>query len=124
MEIDDKSPPGSWRDLPDWMVRRWASQQERERWSRFADIGCLACRKKGVYNPQVDVHHLLSGGRRRGHDASVPLCAYHHRGVGIHPEMGPSLAHGSKPFHAEFGSDDELLELTDKLLEESRCRKV
>ena len=32
---------------------------------------------------------------------------------------GPSLANGSKPFHAVFGSDDELLELTNKRLTES-----
>jgi hypothetical protein len=30
--------------------------------------------------------------------------------------FGPSVATGSKPFHAMYGSDDELLEFQDALL--------
>ena len=35
--------------------------------------------------------------------------------------FGPSLAHGSKPFHAAFGSDDELLARVNELLAQRRA---
>lgn len=65
-----------------------------------------------------DAHHTLSGGRRRGHSATLGLCPWHHRGV--RPErfatdakaiaaLGPSLAGGSKPFRAVYGTDDDLM---------------
>lgn len=74
-----------------------------------------------------DYHHLLSGGRRRGHLFGVCLCPWHHRAVldwGMtHHEMrehyGPSLAEGSKPFHETFGSDDALLAKQSELLGEA-----
>lgn len=76
-----------------------------------------------------DYHHLLSGGRRIGHMAGVCLCAWHHRAVpdwGCSPQemrehYGPSLAEGSKPFHAAFGSDAELLAKQSELLGEQEA---
>lgn len=67
-----------------------------------------------------DAHHVLSGGKRRGHLYTLGLCPWHHRGIcpGIYPgtaaatrALGPSLANGSKPFHDTYGTDDQLLEL-------------
>lgn len=74
--------------------------------------------------PGGDYHHLLSGGIRRGHLFGVCLCAWHHRGVpewgmshrSMRDDYGPSLAEGSKPFHAAFGSDAELLAYQNALL--------
>lgn len=85
---------------------------------RFQEIGCVACRKMGYFS-LADVHHLLSGGRRRGHDFTIPLCPWHHRGIEPPPvDVGPSLANGSKPFRAAFGSDDELLAEVNRLIGE------
>lgn len=88
---------------------------------------CLACRIFhneffGSYG--VDAHHLLSGGRRRGHLFTIGLCAWHHRGVPNEPNspeamrayFGPSLMDGSKRFHEAYGSDDALLELQRALI--------
>lgn len=94
---------------------------------------CVACELRrdhadcpGAYyvTPGGDYHHLLSGGIRRGHMFGVCLCPWHHRGLtdwGVpHQDMrdyyGPSLAEGSKPFHAAFGSDDDLLTKQAELL--------
>jgi hypothetical protein len=73
----------------------------------------------------IEVHHLISGNKRRGHLFTIPLGAYHHRGVrpmnftqaGTVLTFGPSLALNSKIFRERFGSDDELLARTNKLLE-------
>lgn len=78
---------------------------------------CMACAQRGIDltgQGLVQWHHLKG---RKHHDLTIGLCYWHHQ-AGLfwghsHDEMreryGPSLAEGSKPFHAEFGSDDELL---------------
>ena len=82
---------------------------------------CVAC----GFPPPCDAHHLLSGGRRRGHMFTIGLCVYCHRG---HPwagrtgrwmraNHGPSLMDGSKLFHATYGDDETLLQKQERLLE-------
>lgn len=67
--------------------------------------------------PMSEAHHLLSGGIRIGHAATVPLCPYHHRDRLIVTDwdraehrrrLGPSLEAGSVPFHQRFGDDAAL----------------
>lgn len=86
--------------------------------------GCIACRKyRGLISP-AEVHHLTVGGRhgqkRRGHDFTVGLCAWHHRGEGVlqelEPRLGPSYARTPRLFRETFGQDDELLAYQNDLL--------
>ena len=71
-----------------------------------------------------DYHHLKSGNIRRGHRYGINLCGWHHVRQPIagmsHAETankyGPSLMDGSRLFHAEYGSDDELLKMQDELI--------
>lgn len=85
--------------------------------------GCLCCIAKGYPHdpdgPMVEAHHLLEGGLRIGHEDTIGLCLWHHKGqiyvegwdIDQHREwLGPSLAEGSVTFNAEWGSDDFLLE--------------
>lgn len=85
---------------------------------------CLACFiHDGSIRNGCDAHHLLSGGRRIGHLATIGLCEWHHRGmadpdawlVNVRHNFGPSLMDGSKLFHAAYGSDAELLELQKRI---------
>lgn len=99
------------------------TKADRKRFDAFRRIGCIACRTEGLPITPADVHHLLSGGRRRGHRYTIPLCAWHHRAVTFNGERedmtltaGPSLANGSRAFHARYGSDAELLAYTDDLI--------
>jgi Recombination enhancement, RecA-dependent nuclease len=97
---------------------------EVERFEKLQILGCICCRQLKVNGRSGEVHHLLSGNKRRGHEYTILLCAYHHRSVTSLPkakaieEYGPSLADGSKPFHARFGDDQFLLDKTNELL---RC---
>lgn len=83
------------------------------------DLGLVPTRQ------HVELHHLNGGGhhgqKRRGDDFTIPLCVWHHRGLGIAKLMtavhGPSWAKGSKPFRAVYGTDDELLALVNSLIE-------
>lgn len=107
-----------------------ATAAQKRRFLRFQDIGCIACRKLGFRDVPAQAHHLLDGGRRRGHDATIPLCPWHHQGQppeaftmlqAIHL-LGPSLALSSRLFREKFGSDDELLAETDRLIAEAEAR--
>jgi hypothetical protein len=84
---------------------------------RFRHIGCIACWLLGQPMTPYDVQHLLSGGVRRGHMATIPLCPAHHRGVNFSPSLHlASVARGPKTFREVFGSDDELLSLAERLI--------
>jgi hypothetical protein len=97
---------------------------DRARFEAIRDLGCIACSIEQIPQPnQTEIHHLLSGGRRRGHAYSIPLCAWHHRGEtspGIKPSAmtachGPSLRLASRDFHETYGSDDKLLAQVNEL---------
>lgn len=99
------------------------------RFERFVEIGCVACDQDGRYNFNTEVHHLnehgLAGKKRRGDEYTVPLCAWHHRGVPpigknttwAKEFMGPSFALHKLAFRERYGTDDELLQATNKQLE-------
>jgi hypothetical protein len=82
-------------------------------------FGCCACRRRGLWRA-AEIHHLVDKGTRKlsgGHDAVLPLCAWHHRGVPdlgvrrivMERVLGPSMALEKRAFVEEFGSERELL---------------
>lgn len=101
------------------------SRRDLSRFDQLQRIGCIACHILGVHS-QADVHHVLTGGRRTGHQDTIPLCPYHHRGVigcvmGVTNgapsfDPGPSLADGSKPFHKFFGTQQALLAKVNEMM--------
>jgi len=86
------------------------------------DAGCVACLLRGHPRQPGEIHHLLSGGRRRGHEFSVCLCPGHHRAVCDLPYKewkeihGPSLAKEPRKFKEEFGDDEFLLEIQENIV--------
>jgi hypothetical protein len=113
-----------------------ATKAQRERWAAMRARGCVACHLNMVdhglarasYGRDLEIHHLLSGGRRRGHDATVCLCHYHHQakrlvfadtGYMEHARIyGPSLERESRRFTEFYGTDDQLLEYQNRLVEQ------
>jgi hypothetical protein len=97
---------------------------QSERFGQIKAGRCVACWKRGMVTIGCDAHHLLSGGLRIGHEATVALCAWHHRAVPFDGETpprmrmlyGPSLMDGSKTFRAAYGTDEELLQLQEQML--------
>lgn len=92
---------------------------------RVKRAGCVCCIAQGYPHdpdgPMAEAHHLLSGGIRRGHGKTVGLCPFHHRGQSYlqgwtladhRARLGPSLMDGSDTFHAHFGDDDTLEQMT------------
>jgi hypothetical protein len=91
-------------------------------------IGCICCRKEGMGAVPCEVHHLneggVHGGRRRGHDDTIGLCGWHHRGVcregwsieDMAASYGPSWHHHATAFTERYGGDDLLLQYQNELL--------
>ena len=85
---------------------------------------CMACMQRGINmtgSGYVQWHH--TAGKNR-HDLTCGLCMWHHMArpmfglshAQLRAQYGPSLAEGSKPFHAEFGSNEHLLQLQNNYL--------
>jgi len=110
--------------------KKAATVSQRSRWDLLRDYGCICCRKKGLIR-HPEIHHLLSGGRRMGHDHTIPLCPWHHRGEPMTIDstkktteawLGPSLAESLIRFNHIFGSETELLLEVNKWLARSAAR--
>lgn len=91
------------------------------RFDRLSEVGCICCRRHG-YKVAPEIHHLVEGMRRLGDDYTIPLCAYHHRGVGmslsaIENIFGPSRHHdGRRAFEKHWGTEKELLAEVNDLI--------
>lgn len=108
---------------------RAMTQAESARITSIKAKGCLACLQLGYTwdenAPQPDAHHLLSGGIRVGHDATVALCKWHHSSRLVVDgwdalthlfQLGPSLLQHPARFKKQFGDDDSLLKMQEEVL--------
>lgn len=105
--------------------RMKATKAEQERYRKLKEMGCIVTRLYfGKWAP-AEIHHLTEGGRRLGNMKTIPLTGWLHRA--ILPEScktafeatikhGPSL-HTKRAFVEAFGTELELLEQVNKLLE-------
>jgi hypothetical protein len=109
------------------------TKAQQLRLDRIHAMSCLACEKEHVIQPlPTEAHHLVDKGTRKhsgGHDATIPLCRWHHRGVVVeymssremHLVYGPSFACRKKEFIACYGTERELLALTDERLKQDEA---
>lgn len=92
------------------------TKADARRFLKLVELGCIACRLAGSGYRAPDIHHVLRGGRRIGHQATLPLCPEHHRFPSTGTVVGPSLADGSKVFEAKWGTQIKLLAEVNKLI--------
>jgi hypothetical protein len=103
------------------------SAAQRRRLDAISKMVCVACSIAGQRQPnRTEVHHLVDRGSRRlsgGHDATIGLCGWHHRGaIPPRPKMqlarAPSMALQKRAFVERYGTERDMLAITDrKLLE-------
>lgn len=82
---------------------------ERQHLGKVAAIGCIICRMP------AEIHHVRTGmgmGQRNTNFNVIPLCHKHHR-TGGH---GVALHAGKKTFEAKFGTEKELLEKVNEMI--------
>lgn len=107
--------------------------EHRERFAVMQELGCLISRVFfGRPETQGTVHHILDGGRRIGHHATLYLAPWYHLGqpplvrrAGELRQLsvqeathtyGPSLYHDREAFERRFGTERELLAAQDELI--------
>ena len=103
-----------------------ATKDEQARYDRLKELPCIACHLSGFSKMcgKHEIQHFTAGGRRIGNDKTIPLGAWHHRGVildgmsGYEMEeyFGPSFGKSRRQFEAHFGSEEFLLAETNKLI--------
>lgn len=90
--------------------------EEKAFWSRLAALGCIACMKDGIYQPEVSIHHVDGRTKPGCHMRVLPLCAGHHQDgtgenktlIAIHPWKAR--------FEKIYGTQEELMDMCTELL--------
>lgn len=103
------------------------TKAESVRFDKLKALGCVACRLDGNGRDGMEpqIHHFLSGNKRIGHAATVPLCYWHHNGLpydGVPSEwflktLGPSFHKHTRAFRAKYGQDADLLALVNSMID-------
>lgn len=90
------------------MKGRSATLAQKHYHGLLADLGCIACRKDGVHNPLVSIHHIDGRTKPAAHWLVLPLCSGHHQDgtgaqglIAVHPWKGQ--------FEARYGPQLGLL---------------
>ena len=89
--------------------QRAVTADEKALWYRLAALGCVACMREGVFEPDVSIHHVDGRTKPGCHQQVLPLCASHHQdGTGKNPHY--IAVHPWKArFEARFGTQQELM---------------
>lgn len=84
------------------------TKSEKLFWSKAAAYGCIACKKDGINNSEVSIHHIDGRTKPGAHSKILPLCAGHHQDgtgwpglIAVHPWKAR--------FEAQYGTQNELL---------------
>lgn len=97
------------------MKGRTPTRDEREHMDRVREIGCIVCREfHGELSP-AEIHHLDGKTKPGAHFKVLPLCTLHHRG-GVDVPACTSRHPYKARFEERYGSEEELLELVEKVL--------
>lgn len=73
------------------------------------NVGCIACRKMGVFNDWVSIHHIIGRSRTNAHWLALPLCAGHHQ-AGTGQDTSMVAVHPYKAqFEDAFGRQEDLV---------------
>ena len=105
------------------------TKAQAARFDAILETGCVVAHSLGLGYVPCEIHHLTVGGRhgqkRRGHDYTIGLNPWSHRGVPFggmsaarcEELFGPSYARQPRRFRDEIGSDEYLLAVQNTLIE-------
>lgn len=95
------------------MKGRAPNKSEKQFHDSMAQIGCIACRKDGMFNPVVSIHHIDGRTKPGAHKLALPLCYPHHQGDG---KVVPSVHGNKRQFENRYGTQRQLLAECNELL--------
>ena len=100
------------------MKGRTPTPAERRWMDAVGQLGCVACKKLGVHQPEISIHHIDGRTKAGVHFKTIPLCYLHHQGgdgkgdfVSVHP--------WKRRFEEMFGTQEELLAECQLLVKEN-----
>lgn len=109
-------------------MSRKPTKAQQKRLDALHQMPCMACVKEGVEQPfPTEAHHIVDKGYRKhsgGHDATLPLCAWHHRGlqkdgwlkIEMEARYGVSMALNKRAFEAKHETQRVMLSRVNTLL--------
>ena len=89
------------------------TKAEKAHWDKISAFGCIACRLDGIKNDHVSIHHCEGRTKPGAHMKVIALCFLHHQGG---TQENPSVHPWRKRFEAKYGAQQELIELTNRLV--------
>ena len=90
------------------MKGRTPTAAEKRWMDAVAQVGCIACKSLGVYQPEISLHHIEGRTKEGAHFKTLPLCYPHHQGG---DPRGPftSVHPWKQRLEEMFGTQEELL---------------
>ena len=83
------------------------TKEQKRYWDRVRSLGCIICGRP------AEIHHCETGmGRKKDHNKVISLCFWHHRGN----IDGMAIHTGKKIFEGRFGTEKELMEKVENML--------
>ena len=91
---------------------------KKERFNRLSEMGCIVCKLYYSVYTAPEIHHLTglkyrSTGKKANDDNTIGLCLNHHRQGDLN---NPSVHARPAKFTEMYGSQEDLLKLTNELL--------
>lgn len=105
------------------MKGRTPTEEEKDWMDDICQFGCIVCYLEfdGLYTPP-QIHHIHGKTRPGAHKKTIPLCYNHHMADQQNP---PSPLYTSRhpnkaAFEKRYGTEQYLLEMTEKLIFEQQ----
>ncbi len=107
---------------------KYQTKADEKRLSGVSQLGCLPCMIDGWNDVPATVQHITEGSVRLEdeHQMTYPSCPWHHLGQPpdsfrgsinlAERKFGPSIKYRKKRFSNKYGSERELVHITDALL--------
>ena len=98
------------------------SKADRDRLAAVSSLPCLPCLIDGYPSVPATVQHVVEARKRLGDFFTYPSCPWHHQaGMNGNVEKltatyGPSLALDRREFATRYGSERQLVAITDALV--------
>lgn len=100
------------------MKGRTPTKTEKQFWDDLSNfVGCIACRKDGIFNSYVSIHHIDGRTKPDAHKLVLPLCFPHHQGD---CKVVPSVHGAKRSFETRYGAQRELLEECHAIIESEK----
>lgn len=96
------------------MKGRNPTAAEKRHITKVGQLPCIVCILQGLGETPAAIHHVEGKTKPGVHFLVLPLCSLHHQNGGY----GVALHAGKKEFERRYGTEYELLEKVNELIQE------